>query len=100
MRERYLKHGGAYELSTEMKAELNLALPSHWTLDKLTAVQTRIAEPLIVYWSVYDDHSFVKYLNIIILFYKFYQNHYKLHILWDVWVFIFVKFYVIFLEGS
>ena len=53
MREKYHKQGAPYEISPEFKAALGLSEPSHWTVEKLQAVQSRVAEPLVVYWSVY-----------------------------------------------
>ena len=50
MRERYQKHGALLELSREMKADLGLVEPSHWTLERLISVQAKIVEPLLLYW--------------------------------------------------
>ncbi|XP_070194884.1 regulator of G-protein signaling 22-like isoform X2 [Littorina saxatilis] len=51
MREKYHKHGAPYELTSEFKASLGLSEPSQWTVEKLQAVQCRVADPLVLYWA-------------------------------------------------
>ena len=52
MRERYQHPGAPYELSMETKADLQLVEPSQWTLAKLLEAQTKVSEPLLLYWWV------------------------------------------------
>ncbi|KAK7502187.1 hypothetical protein BaRGS_00006551 [Batillaria attramentaria] len=51
MREKYHKHGAPYEISLETKVSLGLTEPSQWTVSRLQAVQSRVAEPLVLYWA-------------------------------------------------
>ena len=57
LRDKYFKQGAPYELSAETKQELGLAEPTQWTLDRLNAVQYRMAEPLVLYWYVYTGRT-------------------------------------------
>lgn len=51
IREQYHKQGAPYELSFEQKQELGLIEPSSWNLEKLSDIQNKIAEPLVLYWA-------------------------------------------------
>ncbi|KAK3091838.1 hypothetical protein FSP39_023074, partial [Pinctada imbricata] len=51
LREQYHKPGAMYELSREQKNELGLVENVSWEVDKLLSVQSKIAEPLIIYWA-------------------------------------------------
>lgn len=53
IREQYHKQGAPYELSFEQKQELGLIEPSSWNLEKLSDIQNKIAEPLVLYWFVF-----------------------------------------------
>ncbi len=50
MRSKYFNDGVPHSLSAETRQELGLTDPNHWTVQKLLAIQPRIAEPLILYW--------------------------------------------------
>lgn len=50
VRERYFRHGAAFELTYATKVELGLTKNQHWTLENLSAIQGRIAQPLVLYW--------------------------------------------------
>lgn len=52
IRNRYHKKGAAYELPLGTKQSLNLVDSSNWTLDNLYNLRNKIAEPLLLYWSV------------------------------------------------
>lgn len=60
IREQYHKQGAPYELSFEQKQELGLIEPSSWNLEKLSDIQNKIAEPLVLYWFVFFIAFFSK----------------------------------------
>lgn len=65
MRERYFNNGSALELSFESKRELGLTEASHWNLQKLKEIHIRMAEPLLLYWSVLSNWTLLKYDTIV-----------------------------------
>ncbi|KAL8572507.1 hypothetical protein ACOMHN_019546 [Nucella lapillus] len=51
MRDKYHKQGAPYEISSELKTSLGLREPGHWTVPRLQALQSWVAEPLVTYWG-------------------------------------------------
>lgn len=52
IRDRYHKKGSVFELTLGTKQALHLTDSSQWTMEKLISLQNKIAEPLLIYWSV------------------------------------------------
>ena len=50
LRERYHQNGAPFELPQQTKRQLGLQEPSQWTRDNLCAVQSKMVEPLVLYW--------------------------------------------------
>lgn len=50
MKNRYFRSGGLFELSDEIREELDLEKSQKLVMSKLSSIQVKLVEPLLQYW--------------------------------------------------